>query len=185
MPHTSDAARAAEAWSARLAPLRRGSLKHRSLTQRSPRGRPTLAGRIVSQRRARNLFAINPAVGTCRHAVGMLNARAPFRSSPKLVLAAALLAAPAWAVAQGGSRGELLYATHCVTCHTEQMHWRVKKQATDWTSLKVQVRRWQGNASLNWSDDDVAEVARYLNARFYRFAPTGVPLTSLRRVPPG
>ncbi len=102
-----------------------------------------------------------------------------------VLLASVLAGAPAWSVAQGGSRGELLYATHCGTCHSEQMHWRVKKQATDWNSLKVQVRRWQGNASLNWSDDDIVEVARYLNARFYRFKPTGAPLSSLRQEPPG
>jgi mono/diheme cytochrome c family protein len=100
---------------------------------------------------------------------------------PTCALAVALLGAAPGAMAQGGSRGELLYATHCITCHTEQMHWRAKSLATDWTTLKAQVQRWQGNASLGWSDDDVVEVARYLNARFYRFAPTGVPLSLLPR----
>jgi hypothetical protein len=38
-----------------------------------------------------------------------------------------------------GSRGELLYSTHCVSCHTTQVHWRDKKLATDWTGLKAQV----------------------------------------------
>ena len=98
-----------------------------------------------------------------------------------VAVALGVLLVPAFA--QG--RGELLYATHCVTCHKEQVHWRVKRQATDWNSLKTQVRRWQGNASLNWSDDDVLEVARYLNARFYHFTPTGVPLSGLRREPAG
>jgi mono/diheme cytochrome c family protein len=73
----------------------------------------------------------------------------------------------------GTPRGELLYATHCVACHTTQMHWRERKLATDWTSLKAQVRRWQANAGLGWSEGDVVEVARYLNALYYRFAPTG------------
>jgi len=33
------------------------------------------------------------------------------------------------------SRGELLYSTHCIACHTAQVHWRDKKQATDWELL--------------------------------------------------
>ena len=43
------------------------------------------------------------------------------------------------------------------------MHWRDKKLVTDWPSLKVQVRRWQGTAQLNWSDEDIDDVARFLN----------------------
>jgi mono/diheme cytochrome c family protein len=66
-------------------------------------------------------------------------------------------------------RGELLYSTHCIACHSAQIHWRKKKLATDWVSLNAQVRRWQGVAGLVWSDDDVAEVARYLNARYYHY----------------
>ena len=76
------------------------------------------------------------------------------------------------------SRGELLYSTHCIACHTEQVHWRERKLVADWTSLRAQVRRWQADAALGWSDDDVAEVARYLNEEFYRLpiatAPAGL-----------
>ena len=67
------------------------------------------------------------------------------------------------------TRGELLYATHCIACHTTQVHWRDKKLVTDWTSLQAEVRRWQKAAGLGWSDEDVADVARYLNALHYRF----------------
>lgn len=67
------------------------------------------------------------------------------------------------------SRGESLYETHCITCHTGQVHWRDKKLATDWASLQVQVRRWQNFSSLGWGDDDVMAVARYLNARHYHY----------------
>ena len=28
-------------------------------------------------------------------------------------------------------RGTLLYETHCITCHTEQVHWRERRLATD------------------------------------------------------
>lgn len=100
----------------------------------------------------------------------------------KPVLIAAFMLAPALARAQAGeapgSRGALLYETHCISCHSTQMHWRDNKVATDWTGLVRQVRRWQGNASLSWSDDDIVEVARHLNERFYRFEITGARVLS-------
>jgi mono/diheme cytochrome c family protein len=67
------------------------------------------------------------------------------------------------------TRGELLYNTHCLACHTTQMHWRNGRQAFDWESLKFQVRRWQGNAGLAWNDADIAEVSRYLNEAIYHY----------------
>jgi len=68
------------------------------------------------------------------------------------------------------SRGELLYSTHCIACHTAEVHWRDKKLARDWISLNSQVRRWQQNAELKWSDDDIAEAARFLNSSYYHFS---------------
>jgi mono/diheme cytochrome c family protein len=88
-----------------------------------------------------------------------------------LGMAAVLAAAPAvtaGAVAPGDA-GALLYDTHCIACHTEKVHWRSAKRVTDWTTLVKEVRRWQASAGLSWGDDDVAAVARHLNALFYRF----------------
>lgn len=68
------------------------------------------------------------------------------------------------------SRGELLYSTHCIACHNTQLHWRDKKLATDWTNLQAEVHRWQAVAGLGWVDDDVAAVARYLNALYYHYS---------------
>jgi len=68
-------------------------------------------------------------------------------------------------------RGELLYTTYCVSCHTTQVHWRTNKLAIDWTSLKYQVRRWQTNIGLGLGEDDVAAIARYLNRLYYHFPP--------------
>ena len=79
--------------------------------------------------------------------------------------------------AHAQSRGELLYSTHCISCHTSEMHWRDKKAATDWVSLKFQVRRWQGAASLGWSESDIQDVTRYLNESIYRYAQTSDSLT--------
>ena len=71
--------------------------------------------------------------------------------------------------APDASRGELLYTTHCITCHTAQVHRREKKIVSGLASLQSEVRRWQALVGLGWSNDDIAEVARYLNALHYRF----------------
>jgi mono/diheme cytochrome c family protein len=66
-------------------------------------------------------------------------------------------------------RGELLYTTHCIACHNEQIHWRDRKIAKNWAGLKAQVDHWQGVAGLSWNDGDIVEVARYVNTRYYRY----------------
>lgn len=73
------------------------------------------------------------------------------------------------AAAADAARGELLYNTHCIACHSSKMHWRDQRLAQDWTSLKVQVRRWQSSIQLDWDDDDIVNVAAYLNRLYYRF----------------
>ena len=70
------------------------------------------------------------------------------------------------------TRAQLLYDTHCIACHSAQMHWRDKKLATDWPSLKALVRRWQATAGQFWSEAEIVEVARYLNEAYYRFPQT-------------
>ena len=100
-------------------------------------------------------------------------------------LLAACVAAAFTAPAHAQSRGELLYTTHCVACHSTQIHWRDKHLATDWGGLLVQVRRWQANATLGWTEEDVVQVARHLNDTIYRFprplARQGSIVSSLAR----
>jgi mono/diheme cytochrome c family protein len=90
------------------------------------------------------------------------------------------LATPAWAQ----SRGELLYQTHCIACHTTKQHWRDNRVATDWASLLALVRHWQADAMLGWSDDDILAVTRHLNASYYRFTAPSGPIGSLQPPPP-
>jgi mono/diheme cytochrome c family protein len=68
-----------------------------------------------------------------------------------------------------GPRGELLYATHCSACHASEIHWRKQRLVTDWNSLIAQVRKWQASIGQIWSDDEIVDVARYLNALYYDF----------------
>ncbi len=88
---------------------------------------------------------------------------------PFAVAALAVLCASALAQQPPATRGELLYDNHCGACHGQQMHWREKRAVTDWDSLRAMVRRWQGVAQLNWSDEEIDDVARHLNQRYYRF----------------
>ena len=86
--------------------------------------------------------------------------------------------------AAGQSRGELLYFTNCQTCHSEQVHWRDNRLATNWSSLVAQVRRWQSVGRLGWNDEDIREVARFLNEEVYNFLETADTLTSWQGIGP-
>jgi len=66
-------------------------------------------------------------------------------------------------------RGEQLYKAQCDTCHSERIHWRAERQVVDFNGLKYQVRRWQRNVLLDWSEGDISAVSHYLNLRFYFF----------------
>lgn len=98
-----------------------------------------------------------------------------------LALALALALASAAAHAQSSpagaamvpvSRGQALYDTHCIACHTTQVHWRDARLARDWDGLKREVRRWQAANALAWSEADVVQVARHLNEAYYRYPQT-------------
>lgn len=86
-----------------------------------------------------------------------------------LPLAASAAPAQTPAPPMAATRGQLLYEAHCVACHTMQMHWRDGRLASDWDSLKAQVRFWQNNIELRWTDDDITAVARHLNDTVYRY----------------
>lgn len=75
-------------------------------------------------------------------------------------------------------RGEMLYQAHCVACHTVQVHWRARRLVWNWSSLLHEVRRWQDNAALAWTERDIADVAHYLNQRYYRLGEAAPQLAS-------
>jgi mono/diheme cytochrome c family protein len=66
-------------------------------------------------------------------------------------------------------RGELLYSVHCVACHTAQKHWRQNKIALDWPGLVKQVSHWQAFAKVGWGEQEIVDVASYLNGAFYHY----------------
>ena len=44
---------------------------------------------------------------------------------------ALVLATPVHAQDAAATRGQLLYGTHCIQCHTTQMHWREQRLARE------------------------------------------------------
>jgi hypothetical protein len=104
---------------------------------------------------------------------------------PTLALLATLASAPLHAQVHQvpASRGALLYETHCGACHSEQMHWRAKRLAQDWKSLRALVDQWQGNARLAWTAEDIDAVTRHLNDTIYRH-PAPQVLGALGERPP-
>jgi hypothetical protein len=70
---------------------------------------------------------------------------------------------------EGLAHGQLLYSTHCIACHSTQLHWREKKSVKNWLSLKAEVTKWQRESMLGWNEEDVADVANYLNIQYYHF----------------
>jgi len=97
----------------------------------------------------------------------------------RVLIAVLIGSAVAASSANAQSRGELLYTTHCISCHTTEMHWRDNRSASNWAGLQAQVRHWQDAASLAWSDGDILDVSRYLNENIYHFKQTADPVSWL------
>lgn len=92
------------------------------------------------------------------------------QARPFVTLAAAgfLLALPA-SVSAGPERGQLLYENHCTSCHTSTVHIRDQRKAKTPAEVRAWILRWSGELKLSWSNDDLADVYRHLNNRYYKF----------------
>ncbi len=67
------------------------------------------------------------------------------------------------------SLGRLLYENHCTGCHESGVHIRARRAVRSLPELRKQVTRWSDHARLQWSEEEVEAVVRYLNDRHYRF----------------
>lgn len=88
---------------------------------------------------------------------------------PRIIVCIVLLTANSSAPAQDPRRGVALYENHCTSCHDSVAHERKHRKADSWPALIDWVDRWQRHQELGWSPEDNADVAGYLDERFYRF----------------
>jgi hypothetical protein len=66
-------------------------------------------------------------------------------------------------------RGKLLYETRCLGCHDKSVHNRAARKALSVADIKAQVRRWDDALGKAWRDDEVDDVAAYLNELYYKY----------------
>ncbi len=75
------------------------------------------------------------------------------------------------ALAAQGQEAATLYQAHCVSCHGSEVYTREDRKIASFEALERQVQRCELSLGLRWFDDDIENVASYLNHRFYRFEP--------------
>jgi hypothetical protein len=71
-------------------------------------------------------------------------------------------------------RGLLLYENSCHHCHLAEIHYRINSRVDSWAGLRRLIDIWQEEMGLGWTEEDVTDVALWLNHAFYRLsdAPT-------------
>jgi cytochrome c553 len=72
--------------------------------------------------------------------------------------------------------GQTLHNAHCIACHDsltkgkpERIYTRPDRQVKTYSELLKQVRRCQMSLGLTWSEDELKNVAAFLNNRYYKF----------------
>lgn len=73
-------------------------------------------------------------------------------------------------------RGMALHDANCISCHASryghdgtEMYTRPNHRIKDHAGLRKQVNFCKDNLGLTWFDDEVDDVAEYLNKTFYQF----------------
>ena len=89
-----------------------------------------------------------------------------FRVLPTILLGFFLLPV---ALAEDEQTGKQLVDTHCFKCHGTEVYTRPDRRVTSLPKLHSQVRRCELSLGLKWFDQDIENVADYLNKEFYRF----------------
>lgn len=84
--------------------------------------------------------------------------------------AGALLVLNTPLAAQEFDRGQALYENHCKECHESLAHTRQGSRISSIHDIRNWVASWSVHSKLDWSSEEVRDVADYLNQRFYHLA---------------
>ena len=67
------------------------------------------------------------------------------------------------------AKGEALVDENCVRCHGTDVYTREHRRITSLPGLHNQVQRCEQMLGLTWFDEDIDNVAGYLNQQYYKF----------------
>jgi hypothetical protein len=73
--------------------------------------------------------------------------------------------------AQEHGNAQSLYEQHCTSCHGTEVYTRTDRKVTSPLGLERQVQRCETALGLRWFDEDISEMTRFLNERYYHFKP--------------
>ncbi|MBF0282974.1 MAG: cytochrome c [Magnetococcales bacterium] len=89
------------------------------------------------------------------------------------------LSAAGWAseaVKGDPAKGEALHEKHCIACHAgrfdgdaSKMYTRPNRKTANLAKLNSMVGYCSQQLGLQWFDEEVADVAAYLNGKYYQF----------------
>jgi hypothetical protein len=65
--------------------------------------------------------------------------------------------------------GIKLHEENCLTCHKPELYTKPGRSVTSREKLSNQVRLCEQQLQLQWFDEEVENVADYLNREFYKF----------------
>ena len=65
--------------------------------------------------------------------------------------------------------GKSLHDENCVRCHNESVYTREKKMVNSFYELRKRIRDCELMAEAAWFDEEIDDVAAYLNQAYYRF----------------
>ena len=65
--------------------------------------------------------------------------------------------------------GQALHEQHCLSCHDSGVYTRADRKVKSPEGLRKQVQRCELSLGLSWYDEDVDNVAHYLDQTYYKF----------------
>lgn len=65
--------------------------------------------------------------------------------------------------------GKALHDANCISCHDSAVYTREDRKIGDFPKLLAQVRRCDANLGSRLFDEDIEQVADYLNQAYYKF----------------
>lgn len=81
-----------------------------------------------------------------------------------------LLSSSARVAGADPQRGQVLYETHCGTCHYPKLHTREKSVIKSYAALKEDVVKWAAQTPRRFTSEELDDIAEYLSQSHYRVA---------------